>query len=134
MSVAKYLKNRNNDLYLPHNFRCVMDAIVARNLKLLRENSKFTQEQMAAYLGLGRSAYSNYESGMRSVPLDVMESVAKLLGIDLSVLFEENEESLKSQLLCAYRAEDMDKDDMKQVAEFKDIAMSYLRMNKLLGL
>jgi hypothetical protein len=63
-----------------------------------------------------------------------MESVAKLLGIDLSVLFEENEESLKSQLLCAYRAEDMDKDDMKQVAEFKDIAMSYLRMNKLLGL
>ena len=111
-----------------------MDAIVARNLKLLRENSKFTQEQMAAYLGLGRSAYSNYESGMRSVPLDVMGSVAKLLGIDLSVLFEENEESLKSQLLCAYRAEDMDKDDMKQVAEFKDIAMSYLRMNKLLGL
>ena len=78
--------------------------------------------------------YSNYESGARNVPLDVMESVANLFGIDLSVLFEENEEALKSMLLCAYRAEDMDKDDMKQVAEFKDIAMSYLRMNKLLGL
>jgi transcriptional regulator with XRE-family HTH domain len=111
-----------------------MDAIVARNLKLLRENSMFTQEQMAAYLGVGRSAYSNYESGSRSVPLEVMECVAKLFGIDLSALFEENEEALKSMLLCAYRAEDLDKDDMKQVAEFKSIAMNYLRMNKLLGL
>lgn len=111
-----------------------MDRIIARNLKLLRENNNFTQEQMSAYLGVGRSAYSNYESGSRSVPLDVMEGVAKLFGVDLSVLFEESEESLKSMLLCAYRPEDLSKDDMKQVAEFKSIAMNYLRMNKLLGL
>ncbi len=111
-----------------------MDRIIARNLKLLRENNNFTQEQMSAYLGVGRSAYSNYESGSRSVPLDVMEGVAKLFGVDLSVLFEDSEESLKSMLLCAYRAEDLSKDDMKQVAEFKSIAMNYLRMNKLLGL
>lgn len=111
-----------------------MDRIIARNLKLLRENNNFTQEQMSAYLGVGRSAYSNYESGSRSVPLDVMEGVAKLFGVDLSVLFEDSEVSLKSILLCAYRAEDLSKDDMKQVAEFKSIAMNYLRMNKLLGL
>ena len=111
-----------------------MDAIVARNLKLLRENNRFTQEQMAAYLGLGRSAYSNYESGSRSVPLGVLEGVANLFGIDLSMLFEENEDSLKSMLLCAFRAEELDMEDMKQVADFKAIAMSYLRMNKLLGL
>lgn len=111
-----------------------MDNIVARNLKLLRENSQFTQGQVAAFLGIGRSAYSNYESGMRNMPLDVMESVANLFGVDLALLFEENQESLKSMLLCAFRAEELDKEDMKQIAEFKSIAMNYLRMNKLLGL
>ena len=92
-----------------------MDNIVARNLKLLRENSQFTQDQVAAFLGIGRSAYSNYESGMRNMPLDVMESVANLFGVDLALLFEENQESLKSMLLCAFRAEELDKEDMKQV-------------------
>ena len=111
-----------------------MYNIVARNLKLLRENSQFTQDQVAAFLGIGRSAYSNYESGMRNMPLDVMESVANLFGVDLALLFEENQESLKSMLLCAFRAEELDKEDMKQIAEFKSIAMNYLRMNKLLGL
>ena len=111
-----------------------MDAIVARNLKLLRENSMFTQEQISAYLGLGRSAYSNYESGSRSVPLDVLEGVANLYGVDLSVLFEEDEQALKGVLVCAFRAEDLDAEDMKQVADFKSIAMTYLRMNKMLGL
>ena len=111
-----------------------MDNIVARNLKLLRENSQFTQDQVAAFLGIGRSAYSNYESGMRNMPLDVMESVANLFGVDLALLFEENQESLKSMVLCEFRAEELDKEDMKQIAEFKSIAMNYLRMNKLLGI
>ena len=71
---------------------------------------------------------------MRNMPLDVMESVANLFGVDLALLFEENQESLKSMLLCAFRAEELDKEDMKQIAEFKSIAMNYLRMNKLLGL
>ena len=39
--------------------------IVARNLKSLREANGFTQERLANYLGIGRSAYSNYELGDR---------------------------------------------------------------------
>ena len=102
--------------------------IIARNIKRMREASNYTQDGVATFLGIGRSAYSNYESGSRSVPLDVMEGVAKLFGVDLSVLFEESEESLKSMLLCAYRAEDLSKDDMKQVAS------AFLRRDELLDL
>lgn len=111
-----------------------MDMINVQNLKLLRENSGYTQDQIASFLGVNRSAYANYESGMRSMPLSVMESVASLFGVDLSVLFEEDVESVKSLLLCAFRADDLSAEDMKQVAEFKSIAMNYLKMNKLLGL
>ena len=40
-----------------------MNTITGRNLKALREANGYTQEKMAEYLGLGRSAYANYEAG-----------------------------------------------------------------------
>lgn len=109
-----------------------MDKIISNNLKLLRENSGYTQKQIAEYLGINRSAYANYESGDRTAPLSVLESVAKLFGVDLSLLFADDENSIQSMLLCAFRADDLCVEDMKQVAEFKDIALSYLKMIKLL--
>ena len=41
------------------------NKIVGRNLKALREANCYTQEQVASYLGVQRSAYANYESGER---------------------------------------------------------------------
>lgn len=109
-----------------------MDSVVSNNLKLLRENSGYTQKQIAEYLGVNRSAYANYESGDRTAPLSVLESVAKLFGVDLSLLFADDETSVQSMLLCAFRADDLCVEDMKQVADFKEVAMSYLKMMKLL--
>ena len=34
--------------------------IIAKNIKLLRQASNYTQENVASFLGIGRSAYSNY--------------------------------------------------------------------------
>lgn len=109
-----------------------MDKIISNNLKLLRENSGYTQKQIAEYLGVNRSAYANYESGDRTAPLSVLESVAKLFGIEMSLLFADDDNSVQSMLLCAFRADDLCVEDMKQVADFKDIALSYLKMIKLL--
>ena len=42
------------------------------HLKELREANDLTQEQMSSYLGIGRSAYANYEAGEpKSTPLNV---------------------------------------------------------------
>lgn len=109
-----------------------MNKAISNNLKLLRENSGYTQKQIADFLGVNRSAYANYEAGDRNVPLPVLESVAKLFGIDLSVLLAADDASVQSMLLCAFRADDLCVEDMKQVADFKEIAMSYLKMMKLL--
>lgn len=110
-----------------------MESIVSNNLKVLRENSGYTQKQLADFLGLNRSAYANYESGERTAPLSVLEGVAKLFGVDVTMLFEAESNEIRSSLLCAFRADELTAEDMKQVADFKDIAMSYLKMQKLLG-
>lgn len=109
-----------------------MDLIIGKNIKLVRENSGYTQKQVADYLGINRSAYANYESGERTAPLSVLEGVAKLFGVEMSLLFEADQSKIQSFLLCAFRADSLSVDDMKQVADFKDVAMSYLKMIKLL--
>ena len=99
---------------------------------MLRENSGYTQKQVAEFLGINRSAYANYETGERTIPLTVLEGVAKLFGVDMAVLFDTDIANIRSSLLCAFRADNLSADDMKQIADFKDVAMSYLKMIKLL--
>ncbi len=50
-----------------------MNNMLANNLKKLRETAFYTQEQVSQALGVSRSAYSNYESGEREVPYDILE-------------------------------------------------------------
>lgn len=109
-----------------------MDLIIGKNIKLVRENSGYTQKQVAEFLGLNRSSYANYESGERTVPLSVLEGVAKLFGVDMSLFFEADQSKIQSSLLCAFRADGLPVEDMKQVADFNDVVMSYLKMIKLL--
>ena len=40
--------------------------IIAKNIRLMREVSDFTQENVASFLGINRSAYSNYELGVQA--------------------------------------------------------------------
>ena len=105
--------------------------IVAKNLKLLREANGYTQEKMSEYMGIGRSAYANYEAGEREMPLKLAEKAANLFGCELSLLFEEDEHAVNSMLACAFRADDLDANDMHEVAAFKNIVMNYLKMERL---
>ena len=110
-----------------------MNNAIGRNLKVLRESNDLTQEQIASYLGIGRSAYANYEAGEREAPLEVLERSAALLGCELDVLFEEDAEAVKSQMLvCAFRTDGLTDEDMQEVARFKNVVLEYMKMTKLL--
>ena len=91
------------------------------------------QEKMAEYLGVGRSAYANYEAGERETPLEVLQKAADLFGCELALLFEEDETAVRNMLVCAFRADDLSADDMREVASFKSVVMNYLKMERLLG-
>lgn len=111
-----------------------MNKIIGKNLKLFRGFNRFTQEQVADFLGLNnRSTYSNYESGDREAPLEVLEKCADLYGCDMTLFFEDNETSVNDMLICAFRADNISASDMAEVAKFKNVVKNYLKINTLLA-
>lgn len=106
--------------------------IISANIKRLRESSKFTQDQVSQFLGIGRSAYANYETGDRELPLDVMERLADLYGCDMFLLYEQDADVVKNMLTTAFRVDNLSTEDMKQIADFKSVVKSYLKMDMLL--
>ncbi len=108
-----------------------MDKIIARNIKKLRETARYTQDEVAQALGVTRSAYSNYESGDREVPYDVIEKASDFFGCDMAVLFEENENVDAMILVSAFRLDGMTADDAAEIMRFKDIVKSYLKMEAI---
>lgn len=107
--------------------------VVGSNLKALREANGYTQEQVASFLGVQRSAYANYETGDREAPIELLEKASKLMGCELELLFDEDKDAVRNMLKCAFRADNLSVNDMKEVAAFKNIVLNYLKMERLLN-
>lgn len=105
---------------------------IAKNIKMMRKASSYTQEKVASFLGINRSAYSNYELGFRELPLEYMEKLADLYGCDAYVLYEEDAVVIKNMLATAFRVDNLSSEDMKQIAAFKRIVKNSLMMDMLL--
>lgn len=56
-------------------------------LKQLRTQKGLTQPELAAKLGISRSAISMYERGEREPDTATMESIASLFGVDMNYLY-----------------------------------------------
>ena len=108
-----------------------MDKIIARNLKKLREIARYTQDEVAAAIGITRSAYSNYEAGDREVPYDVIEKASDFFGCEMSILFEENENIDAQILVSAFHIDGMTPEDTREIMFFKDVVKSYLKMSAI---
>lgn len=108
-----------------------MDKNISRNLKKLRETARYTQDEVAHALGITRSAYSNYESGDREMPYNVIEKASDFFGCDMMVLFEDNENVDAMILASAFRIDGIAPEDAGEIMRFKDIVKSYLKMEAI---
>ena len=109
----------------------MINQVVGENLKKIRELSGFTQEEVAKSIGVERSTYSNYEGGIREIPYHVLENVSNLFGCEAFVLFEDNVQTNNEIMATAFRISDLEENDLKEIAIFKDIVMSYLKMERI---
>lgn len=66
--------------------------IFAQRLKNEREEKKkkspiWTQEYVANILGVARSTYTAYENGTKQPPMDTMNKIADLFGVNVDYLY-----------------------------------------------
>jgi len=111
-----------------------MDAIIGKNIKLLRDKIGLSQEDLAEYLGLSnKMQVSRYEKGTTPVPTNHMTKLADLFGVDEYDFYEEDEDNIKLNVAFAFRANELQVSDMEIIASFKKLAMNYLKMKKTLA-
>lgn len=55
-------------------------------IRNLREDSDLTQQDMADKLFINRRTYSSYETGERSIPVDVLGSIADIFNTSTDYL------------------------------------------------
>lgn len=110
-----------------------MKTIIGKNLSKLRGANDLTQQQVADYLGVTRSAYSNYEDGAREAPMDVLLKSADLFGCDVRLLLERNEDVVDNMLVCAFRVDELSPVDLREISYFKRIVKNYMKIKRLYG-
>lgn len=59
---------------------------LANNLRRLRTENNYTQEQIGEKLNISRQAYSNYETGKRVPDIDMLIRIADIYGVTLEQL------------------------------------------------
>ena len=57
------------------------------HLECLRLSKGFTQEFIAKQIGVATSTYSQYENGIRSVPLEKATAISDVLGCQVEDIF-----------------------------------------------
>lgn len=68
-------------------------TILSRNLKRLREEMEFTQEELAFRSGLHRTYISSVERVERNISIDGLEKIAEAFNIPIKKLLEESNET-----------------------------------------
>lgn len=68
----------------------------AENLKNIRKNRKMTQQQVADFLKISRSAYNNYEQGSAEPNIQTIKEMSKVFNVSLDILLEKENNLLSS--------------------------------------
>ena len=101
---------------------------IANKLKKLREEAKYTINQVANALGISRIDYRDYESGEFEPSCDILEKASTLYGCDTMVFFEVNENEEALTPVWTFQLKELTDADAHELMKFMDIVKSYLKM------
>lgn len=71
---------------LPILYNLTGDFMLFSRIKDLREDYDLKQKQLAAYLSVDQSTYSDYENGKINVPVDMLIKIADYYKVSLDYL------------------------------------------------
>lgn len=108
-----------------------MEATTGLVIKGLRERYGYTQEKLAYFLDAKREMVSFYENNEREVPLEVLEKLSDLFGVELDIFFSETAEEAMAEVVFAFRKDAVNEGDMEKLAAFGKIVKNYIKINRL---
>lgn len=100
---------------------------LAVNLRMLRTEYGYTQEQLSAYLEITQSAYNKYEAGVNDVPMDKLEKLATLYNVEEYDLLTSDVGKLKLNMAFAFR-NNGNGVELGKIETFRKIVHNYLEM------
>lgn len=109
------------------------NIIIGLNIKTLREKMGLTQEALAKYLDTQRENVSYYENGQRNIPSAQLSKLADLFCMNEYDFYEEDLQSRTINIAFAFRAEELQPQDLESIARFKKIVRNYMSMKKAMG-
>lgn len=65
--------------------------MIIRRIRDLREDHDYTQVLLADHLHITQAAYSNYETGERAVPLEILIKLARFYNVSVDYLLGETD-------------------------------------------
>ncbi|MBO5369366.1 MAG: transcriptional regulator [Clostridia bacterium] len=80
----KECEKYNLEITNPYELKNISDK-----LRYLRLKESMYQEDVAKMIGIDRTTYVSYETGLRIYPLDVMKKISDLYKIDLDALLDD---------------------------------------------
>ena len=106
--------------------------MLAENIRALRKKLGYTQEQIADYIGVSAAAVTQYETGARVVPATTVSKLALLFNVDEYELYQEDPQQQQLLSAFAFRADELQPQDLKSISEFKKIVLNYYHLSTAL--
>lgn len=103
----------------------------ATNVTKQRKAACYTEDEVAKAIGMNIDLYRIYERGDEEIPYNVLEKLSILFGCDMYSFFEDTNTSATKTDMFAIDLEGMGKEDIAEILRFKDIVLSYLKMEAI---
>lgn len=99
-------------------------------IRSLREKNNMTQEELANKIGISRTNITQYESGVRKVPLNIVKSFADFFNVSVDYLIgnKVNDTNIKNNSLLD-KLSNIDFTD-EEITKIYDFAMFLKSQNK----
>lgn len=108
--------------------------MIPENIRSLRLKLGYTQAQIAEYLEISTAAVTQYETGARVIPASTVSKLALLFNVDEYELYREEPKQQQLLTAFAFRADELQQQDLKSISEFKKIVLNYFHLsNKLMN-
>lgn len=100
--------------------------MINERLRNLRNNAKQTQNDVANYLGISRTAYNNYESGIRVPDNEKLVKLADLYSVSVDYLLGRTDDPVPYKNVDSDLDQEHDFDDeLKKLLKDEELAAFY---------